>query len=98
MIGTGDVMPAAWYRQFDRPEEIINVAGVLENMEDNANIADPPTEAHFEDGLADDVMDVSIGSSTALQNDDDDGQSLVDLLAKLKISIENFENMLVTKA
>ena len=32
MIGTGEVMPASWYRQIDRPEEIINVAGVQHQM------------------------------------------------------------------
>ena len=94
IIGTGEAMPAAWYRQIDRPDEIIDVAGVLENMEDTDNIADPPADAHLEDGLTDDVIDVSISTVPP----DNDGPSIIDLLAKLKISLGNFENMLTTKA
>ena len=92
MIGTGEVMPASWYRQIDRPEEVINVAGVLENMEINENLTVLTPDAHIEDDLNDHLMDVSVNSSTVPQ--DDVGLSLKDLLAKLKF----FENLLATKA
>ena len=39
IIGTGEAMPASWYRQFDRPDEVINVAGVIENLENNDNLS-----------------------------------------------------------
>ena len=65
------------------------------DLEDNVNRADPPADAHIEDG-PDDAMDVSMVSSNILENDND-GQC-VNVMANLKNSIANFENFLVTLA
>ena len=85
VIATGEVMPASWYRQFGMPEETINIAEVVENMETQASApAYPPADAHIEDDHYEDIMDVSRSSSTVSDN--------------LQSSLETFGTRLVTLA